>query len=160
MIRACEAEGAEEEIVAEWLEECLSSGMTPEEVAIIVRTIEQYDRAESAIISVGGNVHRLSGSIAPLRGMVNLATMHVAKGLEFRAVAVMACDDSIVPMESRMLEAGDETELEEVFTTERHLLYVACTRAREKLLVTGVEPVSEFLEDLVGRNLADKQKPL
>ena len=48
-----------------------------------------------------------------------------------------------------MLEATDETELEEVFTTERHLLYVACTRAREKLLVTGVEPVSEFLEDLV-----------
>jgi ATP-dependent exoDNAse (exonuclease V) beta subunit len=34
--------------------------------------------------------------------------------------------------------------------TERHLLHAACTRARDHLLVTGVEPVSEFLEDLLG----------
>jgi len=32
--------------------------------------------------------------------------------------------------------------------TERHLLYVACTRARDNLLVTGVEPASEFIDDL------------
>lgn len=32
--------------------------------------------------------------------------------------------------------------------TERHLLYVACTRVRDHLLVTSVEPASEFLDDL------------
>jgi ATP-dependent exoDNAse (exonuclease V) beta subunit len=37
--------------------------------------------------------------------------------------------------------------LHEVYETERHLLYVACTRARDYLLVSGVEPVSEFLDD-------------
>jgi ATP-dependent exoDNAse (exonuclease V) beta subunit len=37
--------------------------------------------------------------------------------------------------------------LSEVYDTERHLLYVACTRARDHLLVTGVDPVSEFLDD-------------
>jgi ATP-dependent exoDNAse (exonuclease V) beta subunit len=37
---------------------------------------------------------------------------------------------------------------QEVYDTERHLLYVACTRARDHLLVTGVSPASEFLEDL------------
>jgi ATP-dependent exoDNAse (exonuclease V) beta subunit len=36
----------------------------------------------------------------------------------------------------------------EIYDTERHLLYVACTRARDHLLVTGVEPASEFLDDL------------
>jgi hypothetical protein len=41
-------------------------------------------------------------------------------------------------------------DLEEVYETERHLLYVACTRARDHLLVTGVKPASEFLDDLVG----------
>lgn len=40
--------------------------------------------------------------------------------------------------------------LEEVYDTERHLLYVACTRARDHLLVTGVAPASEFLKDLGG----------
>jgi ATP-dependent exoDNAse (exonuclease V) beta subunit len=29
----------------------------------------------------------------------------------------------------------------------RRLLYVACTRAREHLLLTGVTPVSEYLAD-------------
>ena len=45
----------------------------------------------------------------------------------------------------------DEADLQEVYDTERHLLYVACTRARDHLLVTGVRPASEFLQDLVSR---------
>ena len=43
---------------------------------------------------------------------------------------------------------GDDSDLAEIYTTERHLLYLACTRARDHLLVTSVEPVSEFLDDL------------
>ena len=73
--------------------------------------------------------------------------MHLAKGLEFRAVAVMACDDEILPLQERIEGVGDEGDLQEVYDTERHLLYVACTRARDRLLVTGVEPHSEFLDD-------------
>ena len=74
--------------------------------------------------------------------------MHLAKGLEFRAVIVMACDHNIVPLAERIETSADESELEEVYNTERHLLYVACTRAREELCLTGVNPASEFLEDL------------
>jgi superfamily I DNA/RNA helicase len=74
--------------------------------------------------------------------------MHLAKGLEFRAVAAMACDDEVLPSQKRIETAADEADLEEVYNTERHLLYVACTRARDHLLVTGVEPASEFLADL------------
>jgi hypothetical protein len=43
---------------------------------------------------------------------------------------------------------GDDAELQEVYDTERHLLYAACTRARDHLLITSVEPASEFLDDL------------
>jgi hypothetical protein len=42
---------------------------------------------------------------------------------------------------------GDDADLQELYFTERHLLYVACPRARGDLLVTGVDPVSEFLDD-------------
>ena len=45
-------------------------------------------------------------------------------------------------------EIRSEADLEEACDTERHLLYVACTRARDHLLVTAVDPGSEFLEDL------------
>lgn len=42
----------------------------------------------------------------------------------------------------------NDADLQEVYDTERHLLYVACTRARDHLLVTSVEPASEFLDDM------------
>ena len=42
----------------------------------------------------------------------------------------------------------DDADLEEVYDTERHLLYVACTRARDRLLVTSGDKASEFLDDL------------
>jgi superfamily I DNA/RNA helicase len=74
--------------------------------------------------------------------------MHLAKGLEFRAVAVMACDDEIIPSQERVETVGDDADLQEVYDSERHLLYVACTRARDHLLITGVDPASEFLDDL------------
>ena len=80
--------------------------------------------------------------------MVSVGTMHRAKGLEFRAVAVMACDDEVLPLQARIEDVADEAGLEDVYNTERHLLYVACTRARDRLLVSGVDPASEFLEDL------------
>ena len=79
---------------------------------------------------------------------ISISTMHLAKGLEFRAVVVMACDDEVIPSQERIETVADDADLEEVYNTERHLLYVACTRARDHLLVTSVDPASEFLDDL------------
>jgi superfamily I DNA/RNA helicase len=45
-------------------------------------------------------------------------------------------------------KCGDEGDLHEVYDTERHLLYVACTRARDRLSISAVDPASEFLADL------------
>ena len=47
--------------------------------------------------------------------------MHLAKGLEFRAVVVAACDDEVLPSQARIERVGDQAELDEVYTTERHL---------------------------------------
>ena len=82
---------------------------------------------------------------------IAIGTMHLAKGLEFKVVAVMACDDEVLPLAERIEAVVEESDLDEVFDTERHLLYVACTRARDRLLVTGVRPGSEFLMDLMVR---------
>ena len=80
---------------------------------------------------------------------VIISPMHLAKGLEFRAVAVMACDDEVIPLQERIETVADASDLEEVYNTERHLLYVACTRARDRLLITALDPASEFLDDLL-----------
>ena len=65
----------------------------------------------------------------------------------------MACDDEVLPSQTRIESVADDADLEEVYNTERHLLYVACTRARDFLWVSGAEPASEFLDDLTGPKL-------
>ena len=47
------------------------------------------------------------------------------------------------------IRTANEAELTEIYNTERQLLYVACTRARDQLHVSAVKPESEFLEDLL-----------
>ena len=64
-------------------------------------------------------------------GRVSVGTMHLAKGLEIKAVIVMVCDDEILPLQGRLETVADEDELNEFYDTERHLFYVACTRARD-----------------------------
>ena len=61
----------------------------------------------------------------------------------------MACDDEVMPLQDRIKNVGDDGDLQEVYDTERQLLYVACTRARDRLYVSGVTPASEFLDDLI-----------
>lgn len=138
----------ESEAVGHWLADRLKEGCQPHEVGLFVRTVEQLKRARAAIKIAGASGVELSDKVEAEAGKVAISTMHLAKGLEFRAVAVMACDDEVLPLQERIETVADESDLEEAYDTERHLLYVACTRARDRLLITGVDPASEFLDDL------------
>ena len=105
-------------------------------------------RTNSPCEKTGHPFKILDEHVTTSSGHISISSMHLAKGLEFRAVVVMACDDEVIPLQERIETVADDTDLEEVYNTERHLLYVACTRARDHLLVTGVDPASEFLDDL------------
>ena len=140
--------------VSEWIASQLVHGIQPDEIGVFVRSQEQLPRALDAVQKAGASPVELDDQVIPTQGAVAVSTMHLAKGLEFRCVAVIACDDEILPLQERVETISDEADLEEVYNTERHLLYVACTRARDRLLITGVEPASEFLDDLEGSDLS------
>ena len=93
---------------------------------------------------------RLEKRMEVSTGVLPISTMHLAKGLEFRAVVVMACDESVLPDAERIEGASDTSELEDIYNSERQLLYVACTRARDRLLITSSAEASEFLAILAG----------
>ncbi|MBA2545875.1 MAG: ATP-binding domain-containing protein, partial [Solirubrobacterales bacterium] len=95
---------------------------------------------------------------------VTLMTLHNAKGLEYRAVLILGCEEGVFP-HSRSLEEGNEDE-------ERRLCYVGITRARERLWLTharerrvfgdrSIGVPSRFLgelpDDLVDRQGTDRQ---
>jgi mRNA-degrading endonuclease RelE of RelBE toxin-antitoxin system len=146
----CRCETLEEETktVADWTAARLKEGVLPHEVGVFVRSPAQLERARAAVEQAGLLFKTLDERVETASGYVSISTMHLAKGLEFRAVIVMACDDEVIPLQERIETVGDDADLQEVYDTERHLLYVACTRARDHLLVTGVDPVSEFLDDI------------
>ncbi len=125
-------------------------GIASYEIGVFVRSPSQLDRARSAVRDAEITLDVLDENGRKRNDAVAIGTMHLAKGLEYRAVAVMACDDDAVPRQERIENVAEDSDLEEVYETERHLLYVACTRARDQLLVTGVAPASEFLDDLLG----------
>ncbi len=134
--------------VSKWLSDRSSEGVLPHEIGVFVRSGEELDRARDAVEDTGLPFKVLDENLETTSGYVSISTMHLAKGLEFRAVVVMACDDEVIPLQERIETVVDDSDLEEVYNTERHLLYVACTRARDHLLVTSVDPASEFLDDL------------
>ncbi len=136
------------ETVGKWLSDRMTEGLLPHEIGIFVRSPAELDRARAAVQDAGLAFKVLDENVDTISGHVSISTMHLAKGLEFRAVVVMACDDEVIPLQERIETVADDTDLEEVYNTERHLLYVACTRARDHLLVTSVDPASEFLDDL------------
>lgn len=137
------------EAVSQWLKDRVNAGVKPDEIGVFVRSETELPRARAALETARLSYQLLDEKMVTTVEAVSLCPMHLAKGLEFRAVAVMACDDEVIPLQERIEQVTDGSDLEDVYHTERHLLYVACTRARDHLLVTSVEPPSEFLEDLI-----------
>jgi mRNA-degrading endonuclease RelE of RelBE toxin-antitoxin system len=147
-IQVLDSQEDENRAVGAWLRELGKEGVMPHEIGVFVRSAAELDRACEAVKAAELLFKILDENFETASGHVSISTMHLAKGLEFRAVAVMACDDEIIPLQERIETVADDADLEEVYNTERHLLYVACTRAQDHLIVTSVDPASEFLDDL------------
>jgi hypothetical protein len=134
--------------VARWISDRIKDGVAAHEFGIFVRSPAQLPRARAVVEKTGVPFKILDEKVEGTSNYASISTMHLAKGLEFRAVVVMACDDEVIPLQERIETVGDDADLQEIYETERHLLYVACTRARDYLLITAVKPASEFLDDM------------
>ena len=123
------------------LYEAIDEGTEPDEIGVFVRSADELVRARAVVKQAGHTPLELSDRVEERAGRISIGTMHLAKGLEFRAVVVMACDDDILPLQERIETVADEGELDEVYETE-NLFYVE-VRARS-ILVSGVAPASIF----------------
>ena len=148
-----ESEVEEVEKVAAFIQGARADGIEPAAIGLFVRSRNELPRARAAAVKAGIEATELTGRSDGEPGRIAIGTMQFAKGLEFRAVAVMACDEAVIPAAARIADVSDEMELDEVYATERQLLYVAATRARDRLLISGVMPGSEFLGDFQSRAL-------
>lgn len=141
-------EVTERDAILSFLKAVRADGVVSDEIGLFVRSRAQLDRARAVALAAGFIPVEPGDTQNATCESVTVGTMHLAKGLEFKVVVVLACDDGVLPLQERIDTVSDEAELEEVYETERHLLYVAATRARDRLLITAVRPGSEFLDDL------------
>jgi hypothetical protein len=135
--------------VAAFIQSAMTDGTQPEEIGLFVRNRDALPRARAAIEKLGLTAAEITPRKEGPVSAVRIGIMHLAKGLEFKAVAVMACDENLLPLQERIESVADEVELDDVYATERQLFYVACTRARDLLMISAVKPGSEFIGDLM-----------
>lgn len=97
-------------------------------LGVICKTQKQADKWHQAIIAAGCEAQLLSSQSAAFTAGVIVCTAHMAKGLEFDQVIVPDVDDKNYASEM-----------------ERNMLYVACTRAMHRLVLTHCGTLTRFI---------------
>lgn len=132
-------------VVGRLLREALDRSVPPDAVAILGRTRRRALAVASRVtkgLRVGHQALSATGADA-----IRADTLHAAKGLEFRIVAIVGCEDGEIPHKAALGAEMEEEARLQAEERERHLLYVGCTRARDELLLTHVGPPSRFLHN-------------
>ena len=159
MIRTLPGVPHEIDTVEAWLRELVSTGYRPSEIGVFARTKRlAEDRGQRAIKAANLPCVDLERDEADANG-VALGTIHRAKGLQFRAVAVIGVDSDTLPLVSVARRQADLAARRSFEEQERNLLYVACTRSRERLLVTSAREPSPFLAVLMRRSQPQSSQP-
>jgi AAA domain/UvrD-like helicase C-terminal domain len=140
---------AEAELVAASVREWIDGGITPSEIGVAVRAKWSSSAIERALKSLRIPFVDLARASSDDDDAVRIGTMHRMKGLEFRCVSVAGVSANLVPASNAVtpLDEDKQTHLQDL-ERERCLLFVACTRAREELLVTWHGEPSPFLTAL------------
>jgi superfamily I DNA/RNA helicase/mRNA-degrading endonuclease RelE of RelBE toxin-antitoxin system len=121
-------------------------GVQWHEMAVFARKSSLLGKVMRALDDAGIpalQVDSAEKSLAETANRVHCMTMHRAKGLEFKAVALVRMGSRHADM--AYLESLDGQELQQARDTERNLLYVAGSRAREELAVLWTGEPAEVL---------------
>ena len=137
--------GDETRALAVWLRHLTEEGFAPEQIAVVARTNKiLQQRAKAAVRQAG--LEALEMKDGADGAGVRLATMHRVKGMEFRAVAVIGVEDGMVPNSYALEQQETEADRKAALALERQLLFVALSRPREKLWISGSGKPSPLLE--------------
>jgi superfamily I DNA/RNA helicase len=128
-------------VVRGWLDD----GIEPGQIGIAARSGGLVDEAVAKLVGAGIPAVSLAKRSAR-EGEVSVATMHRMKGLEFRCVAVIGVAEGQIPQPAAVAPAEDDQFTHNLdVQRERCLLFVACTRAREQLIISWHGDPSPFL---------------
>jgi hypothetical protein len=139
---------AESKFIAASVKAWIEGGIARSEVGIAVRAKWLTSKIGSALRAAGIDSVDLAKA-SDDDDAVRVGTMHRVKGLEFRCMCVAGVSAKLVPAANAITPAeADKQTHHQDLERERCLLFVACTRAREELLITWHGEPSSFLTAL------------
>ena len=134
-------------LLTERIRSWLAVGIESHAIGVAARSASLVREAREALKADGIETAALSGR-GSTQG-VRAGTMHAMKGLEFQAVAVIGVEQGVVPELAAVIpEDEDALAHAQDLQRERCVLFVACTRARDHLYVSGTGELSLFLPSL------------
>jgi superfamily I DNA/RNA helicase len=131
----------------------LDAGLPPSAIASFARTKHRAKQLLEALEAANVPTVALADNDESSASAVHVGTMHRAKGLEFRAVLVLDCSAGVVPSDAALAAQTDPKDRENAEASERQLLYVAMTRARDELVISWTRQPSPFLSALLSKSL-------
>ncbi len=146
---------SDEEIdgVAHWLGTVVNEdGYKPRDIGIFGRTEAIVERAQQALKEAGIPCANLKDEDVLAEASAHVGTMHRAKGLEFKVVVVMGCEQGQLPLPAALGGLEDAADVEAANQQERSLLYVSLTRARERTAISFAGVPSVFLPKTRGKD--------
>lgn len=134
----------EAEFVVAQLEEWLEDGVAPSAIGVTARTRNLVQPIRDRLSSGGIEWADLSSDSKALK--IQIGTMHSCKGLEFARLVVAGANSDALPHPLAVASAAIDPHQHDLdVRRERCLLYVACTRARDELVVTSSGVASGLL---------------
>ncbi|CAL9277211.1 ATP-dependent DNA helicase Rep [Streptomyces sp. SudanB5_2050] len=146
-VHPVKSEEAELEALVAQVRAWMAAGVGAGEIGVSARFNKTCAKAVAYLKDAGIPAATLrSTETAGKAATVRVGTMHSFKGLEFRCVAVIGVDDEALPFPKAVTPPEvDPKQHEADMMSERCLLFVACTRARDSLYVSWSGKPSQFL---------------
>ncbi|RAL26867.1 3'-5' exonuclease [Thermoflavimicrobium daqui] len=138
-------EHEEQQFIVNEVRNLLDQGIRCNEIAILARTSQIVEKLKKSLQSHQIPVVTLKSHFVQTESGINCGTMHRSKGLEFRIVFIAGVNKDVIPLYDKYLDL-EQGGLEDYEKQERSLLYVASTRARDKLYVTSYGTPSSLWE--------------
>lgn len=134
----------EQEFLSQAIKELVTE-YEPGEICLVARTNAMLKRDYIPLVEKVGVPSVVLGQ-EDLEGQegIRIATMHRVKGLEFPCLIICGINEGVMPLNAHEL-ADDPTGKQEHEERERSLLFVAATRARDRLIVTASGVASPYL---------------
>jgi mRNA-degrading endonuclease RelE of RelBE toxin-antitoxin system len=137
VIKSFATDDQEIDYIAAEIERITSTGIMENEIAVVARTNGQLKAITEKLEGKGIKSIPLENVDTISNRKIYYGTMHSIKGFEFKVVFVAGTNSEMIPLKKVIDGLEYDREKTEKLKMEKSLLYVAVTRARDMLYVTG-----------------------